>query len=447
GSKFYGMTFDADLANTFLSGAGFDQDAYNKKVKEYDTAFYAESGHDEDNIQAYLTQVNEIQNGDDYGDTYSERQKRYLREALDNAFEQTTGHKAPTDDDIAAYNEQAQAARNSGKEPFSLKTFLFGDKEKQTDKQAEEQKEGTTADETPKTERAEKQTAGGQTAAAPEVQGPARQTENRAEVQGPVRQSTMTPDEAIAAQGGMTFEQWRAAELPRNLEQTAEEARAQELDALKADAENRTPAQTPEAAMTLYLKGEMLTDDEYSLISAYADSNAGKHLLNREGFVSSLDTASASLQKQAKSLYVPSTIPTEIGSTLEDAVGILKSGILDADTTGMGYLSLIQIMQDADAWIESGAVSIPSGKNPYNVYISTHDDANLVIQNIKEAQRTAVKQQQNEVTAQKQAEEEAYGASVERLTNGNGTEEDFQRVLGTSGFGSGAKRTDATYKE
>lgn len=54
GNRFYGMTFDEDTANTFLGGAGFDEDSYNDSVKEYDKAFYAESGHDEDNVLAYL---------------------------------------------------------------------------------------------------------------------------------------------------------------------------------------------------------------------------------------------------------------------------------------------------------------------------------------------------------------------------------------------------------
>lgn len=437
GNRFYGMTFDEDTANTFLGGAGFDEDRYNKAVEKYDKAFYAESGHDEDNVLAYLERVSEIQNPDD-GDTYSTREKRYLRAALDDAYEKTTGHKAPTDDDIAAYNQQVQINKSEGKPTFDVAAFFFGDEQRKNEKKnggssavsdenAQQEKDDAAAQQQNNQKRGETMQAQSDGEAPKEVQGPAWQKE-------------MTPEEKIISQGGMSFEQWvgKQAQEPSVEDQTAAQ--------VEAKASERESVQTPGEAMTLYLKGEALTDDEKEMLSPYLDSNAGRMLLNQEGFTSTLDVASSALQKQAKTLSMPGTIPTEIGSWLEKEVGILKSGMLDDETAGAGYLALIQVMQDADAWIENGEVSIPSGKNPYSVYISTHDDAKAVMHNIEDAQQTVIRQQKSEVDAQKQADEEALKESVQRVTAGSATEEDMQRVADAKIYGSSAKRMDTTYQ-
>lgn len=438
GNRFYGMTFDEDTANTFLGGAGFDEDRYNNTVKKYDKAFYAESGHDEDNVLAYLERVSKIQSPDD-GDTYSTREKRYLRAALDDAYEKTTGRKAPTDDDIAAYNQQVQINKSEGKPTFDVAAFFFGDEQRKNEKKnggspavlgknAQQEKDDAAAQQQDSQKRGEAMQAQSGDEAPKEVQGPAWQKE-------------MTPEEKIVSQGGMSFEQWvgEQAQEPSVEDQTAAQ--------VEAKASERESVQTPGEAMTLYLKGEALTDDEKEMLSPYLDSNAGRMLLNREGATSSLpDITSQALQKQAKTLNIPGTIPTEIGSWLEKEVGILKSGMLDDETAGAGYLALIQVMQDADAWIENGEVSIPGWKNPYNVYISTHDDAKAVMHNIEDAQQTVIRQQKSEVDAQKQADEEALKESVQRVTAGSATEEDMQRVADAKIYGSSAKRMDTTYQ-
>lgn len=438
GNRFYGMTFDEDTANTFLGGAGFDEDSYNNDVKKYDKAFYAESGHDEDNVLAYLERVSEIQNPDD-GDTYSTRKKRYLRAALDDAYEKTTGRKVPTDDDIAAYNQQVQTNKSEGKPTSGIAAFFFGDEQKKNEK-----KSGGSPAVLGKNAQQEKDDAAAQQQDS-QKRGEAVQAqssdEKPKEVQGPAWQKEMTPEEKIVSQGGMSFEQWvsKQAQEPSREDQTAAQ--------VETKASERESVQTPGEAMTLYLKGEALTDDEKEMLSPYLDSNAGRMLLNREGATSSLpDITSQALQKQAKTLSMPGTIPTEIGSWLEKEVGILKSGMLDDETAGAGYLALIQVMQDADAWIENGEVSIPSGKNPYNVYISTHDDAKAVMHNIEDAQQTVIRQQKSEVDAQKQADEEALKESVQRVTAGSATEEDMQRVADAKIYGSSAKRMDTTYQ-
>lgn len=416
GNRFYGMTFDEDLANTFLTGADWDDNAYSSNVKTYQSAFYTGSGHDEENIQKYLELANEISGGSVYGDTYSPRQQRSMRAALDKAWTDSTGLKAPTDDDIASWSDIEQTAKAEGKKTNSLSAFLFGDKEKKEEKKKAHESETT------------------------EMQKPV-QIGDRSDVKRVSLTASTAP--------GIVFSEEEKQDEPKQTEEKQWFGKQYEKEQAEvvAPAAQRESVATPGEAMTLYLKGEPLTAEENEMLTPYLESNAGRMLLNRRGAVSSLDMVSSSLQKEAKALNIPETIPSTIGSTLEGVVDVLRNGMLDDETAGMGYLALIQVMQDADAWIESGAVSIPAGKNPYNVYISTHDEANSVVQSIKDAQRTAIRRQQNEVNAQKQAAEEAYAESVQRVVAGTPTEEDLQRVSEAKLYGSSNKRADTTFRQ
>lgn len=416
GNRFYGMTFDEDLANTFLTGADWDDNAYSSNVKTYQSAFYTGSGHDEENLQKYLELANEISGGSVYGDAYSPRQKRSMRAALDKAWTDSTGLRAPTDDDIAAWSDIEQTAKAEGKKTNSLSAFLFGDKAKKEEKKKAHESETT------------------------ETQKPV-QIGDRSDVKRVSLTASTAP--------GIVFSEEEKQDEPKQTEEKQWFGKQYEGEQAEvvAPAAQRESVSTPGEAMTLYLKGEPLTAEENEMLTPYLESNAGRMLLNRRGAVSSLDTVSSSLQKEAKALNIPETIPSTIGSTLEGVVDVLRNGMLDDETAGMGYLALIQVMQDADTWIESGAVSIPAGKNPYNVYISTHDEANSVVQSIKDAQRTAILRQQNEVNAQKQAAEEAYTESVQRVVAGTPTEEDLQRVSEAKLYGSSNKRADTTFRQ
>lgn len=505
GNRFYGMTFDEDLANTFLTGADWDDNAYSSSVKTYQSAFYTGSGHDEENLQKYLELANEISGGSVYGDAYSPRQQRSMRAALDKAWTDSTGLRAPTDDDIAAWSDIEQTAKAEGKKTNSLSAFLFGDKAKKEEKKKAHESETTETQNPVQLKKTESGAAmqarfgskenGGNVdlTRRPQVDYQTMKAAGWGEYTQPGSVSTVlttsygAPEDGFMAQMTPIQEDGsvlspeeldeyydsvvEAVREGRNIQEadpkhlvlaskhgTPDELESQ-IDWLNNYGEalhqaqeayyepERESVSTPGEAMTLYLKGEPLTAEENEMLTPYLESNAGRMLLNRRGAASSLDTVSSSLLFEAKALNMPETIPSTIGSTLEGVVDVLRNGMLDDETAGMGYLALIQVMQDADAWIESGAVSIPAGKNPYNVYISTHDEANSVVQSIKDAQRTAIRRQQNEVNAQKQAAEEAYTESVQRVVAGTPTEEDLQRVSEAKLYGSSNKRADTTFRQ
>lgn len=415
GSRFYGMTFDEDLANTFLSSADWDADAYSKAVKEYQSSFYASSGHDEDNLKRYLELAAEIGEGNDYGDAYSTRQQRSMRAALDKAWEDSTGLRAPTDDDIAAWSQQEQTAQEEGKSAGSLSKFLkllFGDEQKKAEKESERdagEQQASTIEQL--SSRDDVARAALTASTAPGIALPS-------ETQSGGRWVTQLQEERKQEESDAGA-QMQAQEQTGDGKRWFDELYESRQEEQSAPVAQRESVSTPGEALALYLRGEPLTQEEHQWLDDVLNSNGAKLLLNQQGTV---------------------------GSWIQQDIDILQSGILDEATAGAGYLALIQILNDADAWIESGAVSIPSGKNAYNVYMSTHDEAKAVSESIREAQRIVVQSQKSAVEAQKQAEQEAYTASVQRITAGNPTEEDLQRVADANTYGSSAKRTDSTYK-
>lgn len=417
GNPYSGMTFDEDEASTFLYSADWDDKGYKKAVDGYQSAFYAGSGHDEDNFKKYLELVAGINEGDEVtGDAYSKRQARSMRAALDKAWASATGLPAPTDEDIAAWNELNQTAQAEGKKASPLVTWLvtrlFGDKERKAEKESARE------------------------SAQPEQESTLDQIASTDGVKRAALTASTAPGIALPQEGSKSGGRWFDAAQKQAEEKTeaAQAPTAQKEDKRWFDQiyERETPtpiaqresAGTPGEALAMYLRGEPLTQEEHEWLDGILSSNGGKLLLNQKEYVGDLGIGLPSgLDYRAKPLYAQGAIPSDVGSWIQQDLDILQSGLLDDATAGAGYLALMQIINDADAWIESGEVSIPSGKNLYNVYLSTHDSAKAVSQSIREAQRIAIEQQKSAVQAQKQAEEEANRSLVNAVTAGTATPE------------------------
>lgn len=411
GNPYSGMTFDENEANTFLYSADWDDKGYKKAVDEYQSAFYAGSGHDEDNLKKYLELVAGIGEGNEYGDAYSTRQQKSMRAALDKAWTSATGLRAPTDEDIAAWNELNQTAQAEGKKASSLFTWLFGDKarkaEKESERESAQSEQASTLDQIASTDGVKRAALTASTA--PGIAFPQEQSkDNNRWVNQLQETAAETPAQAEeqpqtqTAEGTRWFDQIYERETPTPIAQ-------------------RESAGTPGEALAMYLRGEPLTQEEHEWLDDILNSNGGKLLLNQKEYVGG--TLTNGMDYRAKPLYPQGAIPSDVGSWIQQDLDILQSGLLDDATAGAGYLALMQIINDADAWIESGEVSIPSGKNPYNVYLSTHDSAKAVSQSISEAQIIAIEQQKSAAQAQKQAEEEANQSLVNAVTAGTATPE------------------------
>lgn len=412
-NPYSGMTFDEDEANTFLYSADWDDKKYKKAVDEYQSAFYAGSGHDEDNLKKYLELVANINEGDEVtGDAYSKRQSRSMRAALDKAWASATGLPAPTDEDIAAWNELNQTAQAEGKKASSLVTWLFGDKDRKAEKESAREsaqpEQASTLDQIASTDGVKRAALTASTA--PGIALPQEQSTDGDrwinQLQEPAEETPAQAEEQPqAAEGTRWFDQIYERETPTPIAQ-------------------RESVSTPGEAVMLYLRGEPLTQEEHKWLDDILNSNGGKLLLNQKEYVGDLGIGLPSgLDYRAKPLYAPGAIPSDVGSEIQQDLDILSSGMLDDATAGAGYLALMQIINDANASIERGEVSIQAGENPYNVYLREHDDAKAVSQRIREAQTIAVEQQKSAAQAQKQAEEEANQSLVNAVTAGTATPE------------------------
>lgn len=535
GNPYSGLTFDEDDANKFLYSADWDDDAYKKAVDEYKSAFYAGSGHDEDNLKKYLELVANINEGDELNEVaYSKRQSRSMRAALDKAWASATGLPAPTDEDIAAWNELDQTAQAEGKKAIPFFTWLFGDKKRKAEKESEREnsqpEQASTLDQISSTDGVKR--AALTASSAPGIAFPQEQEDSGAQMQAqfggtknggnvdltkrpqvsyenmvaagwgdytepggvstvlttgygapedgfmaqmtPIREdgSVLTPEELDAYYDSVREAVRQGKNIaeadPEHLvlaskhgtpEELAKERdwlesygeklhQAQEAYYAKAPAqagkqpqtaegtrwfdqiyERETPAPiaqresagTPGEALAMYLRGEPLTQEEHEWLDGILSSNGGKLLLNQKEYVGG--TLTNGMDYRAKPIYMPGVIPSDVGSEIQQGLDILKSGQLDDATAGAGYLALMQIINDADACIERGEVSILSGENPYSVYLSTHDSAKAVLQSIREAQIIAIEQQKSAAQAQKQAEEEANQSLVNAVTAGTATPE------------------------
>ena len=410
GNKYSGMTFDENEANMFLDSADWDDKKYKKAVDEYQSAFYAGSGHDEDNLKKYLELVAKINEGDELTEeAYSKRQMRSMRAALDKAWTSATGLRAPTDEDIAAWNELDQTAQAEGKKASSFFTWLFGDKERKAEKQSAREnsqpEQASTLDQIASADGVKRAALTASTA--PGIAFPQEQSKDSGRWGNQLQETAEeTPAQAgeqqQTAAGTRWFDQIYERETPTPIAQ-------------------RESAGTPGEALAMYLRGEPLTQEEHEWLDDILNSNGGKLLLNQKEYVGG--TLTNGMDYRAKSLYAQGATPSDVGSWIQQALDILQSGLLDDATAGAGYLALMQVINDADAWIESGEVSIPSGKNPYNVYLSTHDGAKAVSQSIREAQIIAIEQQKSAAQAQKQAEAEANQSLVNAVTAGTATPE------------------------
>jgi len=411
GNPYSGLTFDADEANKFLYSADWDDKAYTDAVKEYQSAFYAGSGHDEDNLKKYLELVADINAGDELTeDAYSKRQMRSMRAALDKAWTSATGLRAPTDGDIAAWSELDQTAQAEGKEASTFFAWLFGDKKRKAEKESERKSsqpdQTSTLDQIASTDGVKQAALTASTA--PGMAFPTEGNKNggrwideakaRAEANKDVQQTTSQPEE----------KRW--------FEEIYEEKTE-----VEAPVAQRESAGTPGEALMMYLRGEPLTQEEHEWLNDILNSNGGKLLLNQKEYVGG--TLTNGMDYRAKPLYAQGAIPSDVGSWIQQDLDILQSGMLDDATAGAGYLALMQIINDADAWIKSGEGSIAAGENPYNVYLSKHDDAKAVVQSIEEAQTIVIEQQKSAVQAQKQAEEEATRSFINAVKSGTATPE------------------------
>lgn len=193
GSRFYGESTDG--VGDFLESANLTKSEYREKTDDYQSLFYGDGAHKQEDAQNYLDARQEIEESE-----YSAYAKAQLTAALDKAYQGITGTATPSasaDDTAIEADDREQETEEGEKRGFlakagdGLSQFVSGLFEKTPDDAAQTDKE----------KRGE---------ALHEAQA-AYYDETPKEVQGPVQQKEMTPEEKIVSQGGMSFEEWKTA--------------------------------------------------------------------------------------------------------------------------------------------------------------------------------------------------------------------------------------------
>lgn len=190
GSRFYGESTDG--VGDFLESANLTKSEYREKTDDYQSLFYGDGAHKQEDAQNYLDARQEIEESE-----YSAYAKAQLTAALDKAYQGITGTATPSasaDDTAIEADDREQETEEGEKRGFlakagdGLSQFVSGLSGKNPDDAAQTDKE----------KRGE---------ALHEAQA-AYYDETPKEVQGPAWQKEMTPEEKIVSQGGMSFEEW-----------------------------------------------------------------------------------------------------------------------------------------------------------------------------------------------------------------------------------------------
>ena len=129
GSRFYGQTYTKDIVTSYLGNPEFDEQTYKDEIEQYENAFYAQSGYSEQNNEAYLGFYEDIA-----ASGYSQHVQRQLVEALDAAYQNSTGKAAPDVRALVAAKNAPESATEEAEEEQgggiidTVKGWFGGDK-------------------------------------------------------------------------------------------------------------------------------------------------------------------------------------------------------------------------------------------------------------------------------------------------------------------------------
>lgn len=206
GSRFYGENTDG--VGTFLESANLTQSDYKEQVSYFNSLFYGDGQHGDEDAGAYLEALQEIESGD-----YSAYVKSQLTAALDKAYTGITGssEKPQKEEQVPEEPEKQGAELPKEKKPGFFEGLLGQVPGAEENAQLEGQDvpqdvpQGNTQVQTQDISRQANEDLHNAQAA---FYGMAQE---RPEIQGPVQ---MTAQEQIVANGGMSFAEWMAAGAP-----------------------------------------------------------------------------------------------------------------------------------------------------------------------------------------------------------------------------------------
>ena len=122
GNRFYGASFDADSAKTFIDSAALTAEDYKAQVARYAGRFNPLEGHEQENLDEYAYWADKIENGG-----YSPYVKNAYRRALDAAYrQQMQTDELPDLTNYAPPQREEEKREDAGKGYNWLERLIMG---------------------------------------------------------------------------------------------------------------------------------------------------------------------------------------------------------------------------------------------------------------------------------------------------------------------------------
>lgn len=416
----------------FVDSAYLTQTEYNAAVKDMDASFTISDGASQENIDAYLENIDDILMN--YEDPVTQR---YMLSALKNSYELHTGVEAPDEEELRkVLNEgQTQDSEEDGGEPGILERIAGGfaaagerlssafSGKRPVPKPADVTAYGAAGQEEEAREATQESSGGGASSVPASSYAAAGDSEILRRIAGEDA-AQETAAEAIAGQ--TVGDQVPPVQGP--VQQKREEAEAQSSDQTLEKYGNRVaynPEMTDEEALALHNSGAVLDDRNYEQIKWFVENRNAQGLVN--GITGSM-YGDLGRDEQGRRNVINTF--DYYGSSI--AAAAMSSANLPDDMANLSALELGRIVAEIDGIVADprNAITVPKGQNMYEYVLSLpqYEGLSARVESVSGALARVNEVQAEQAQKAKEARERLLESDKAQILAGNGTPEMAQRV-------------------
>jgi len=422
--RMYPQYYSKGMKPEFMDSAELTQTDYNARVNEMDTSFTV--GYTEDNWLAYGDQYASLQS--EYGE--NPRILAQMKRALAKSYEERTGRRAPSDDEMDALLAQAATEADAdvqdGEEKKGVLSRLWDatggaviDGIKNTFKDDPAAPRATPdVDEVTESAAAAEGEAAAEAVAYAAGGGGGGGSASSYAANNPTPVPGVNPSEKAGADAAQL-----AAETVATVAESVGTPTSAGRVAQNAPVDAQEPAQVPDNLKLAY-------DPNMSDIDAFAAWQQGyavdernmaniKPLLSNPNAMGVLNTSGiyADIQQADGSRKLIESAQ-HYGYAISGAMSVLDNGSLPADMANVGRLELASIVNEIDTGVRLGTINVPNGANQYAYALAEDENLKARVQGIANLQKEA----DAAYTEQERLAKEAEDAMVEdirkRVTSG-----------------------------
>ena len=431
----YGKVEDGYL--DFVDSAYLTATEYNAAVKKMNSSFTISQGATQENIDAYLENVDDILM--DYEDPVTQK---YMLSALKNSYELHTGVEAPSEEELRKMLEAEQEKKpdGNGKNPDILGRIAGGftaageflssafTGKREVPKPDEVTEYGAAGQEEESMEAASASSggSGGGGYVAPASSYAAsgdgailRRIAGTDDAQVAAAQAIAgqtASEQTIEAQGPVQQKQEEASEEEQSPEQTLEQY---------GNRVEYNPEMTDEEALALHSSGAMLDDRNYEQIKWFVENRNARGLIN--GITGSM-YGDLGRDEQGRRNVINTF--DYYGNSL--AAAAMSSANLPDDMANLSALELGRIVSEIDSIVADpeNAITVPKGQNMYEYVLSLpqYEELAARVEKVSGALALVNEAQAEQAQKEKEARARLLESDKAQILAGNGTPEMAQRV-------------------